>query len=316
MARSLDLKFDRFSGLYLLVLFVVIFGVLIPDTFLTIDTLHLLASSQAVNGLVALAVLVPIICGQFDLSVGANANFVALVAVTLQVDKGASPVAAIAAGLAVGLLVGVVNGFVAVKLGVNSFIATLGMGSILAALQTIVTKNTLPPLPESPFWTSITQKEFLGFQFVIFYLVAAALLVWWVMECTPMGRAMMATGSNPEAARLAGIRTDQWAWISFIVAGGLAGVAGVLFVSLTGPSISFGNSLVLPAFAAAFLGSTQFKPGRFNVWGTVLAIFLLATGVLGLQLLTSLTWINDMFNGVAVIAAVALSVARRPRVAQ
>ena len=311
MAKSLDLKLDRFGGLYLLGVFVAVFGVLRPHTFLTTDTVHLLASSQAVNGLVALAVLVPLICGQYDLSVGANANFIGMVVVLLQ-NAGAPVLVAIAAAVAVGLLIGVVNGFVVVKWGVNSFIATLGMGSILVALQTIVTGNQLPNPPPSDFWTAITQQKFLGFQLVIVYLFVAALFAWWILEATPIGRAMMATGSNPEAARLAGIRTERWSWISFIASGGLSALAGVLFVSLTGPSISFGPSLVLPAFAAAFLGSTQFKPGRYNVWGTILAIFVLATGVLGLQLLTSLPWINDMFNGVAVISAVALSVARRP----
>lgn len=307
------LKFDRFSGLYLLAVFVVVFGSLRPETFLTMDTVHLLASSQAVNGLVALAVLVPLVCGQFDLSVGANANLVAMVVVTLQVSQDLPASVAIVAGIGMGVLVGVVNGYVVVKWGVNSFIATLGMGSILTAVQTIVTKNTLPAIPESTLWSNITQTEVLGFQLVIVYLLVAALVVWWVMEKTPMGRAMVATGSNPEAARLAGIRTERWSWMSFVMAGGLAGLAGTLFVSLTGPSVSFGASLVLPAFAAVFLGSTQFRPGRFNVLGTLLAIIVLATGVLGLQLLTSLVWINDMFNGVAVIAAVALAVSRQPR---
>ena len=307
-----DLKVERYSGVYLLVLFVVVFGALRPDTFLTMDTLHLLASAQAVNGLVALAVLVPMICGQFDLSVGANANLAAMVAVTLQVQQGTSVPVAVALAVALGLLVGAVNGFVVVRWGVSSFIATLGMGSVLAAFQTMVTKSQLPPVPESSVWSAITQKEVLGFQVSIVYLIVAVVLAWWVFECTPAGRAMMATGSNRDAARLSGVRTETWAWRSFVVSGGLSALAGVLYVSLTGPSVSFGNSLVLPAFAAVFLGSTQLRPGRFNVLGTVLAIFVLATGVLGLQLLTSISWINDMFNGVAVITAVALAVARRP----
>jgi ribose transport system permease protein len=303
---------DRLSGVYLLLAFIIVFSVLRPDTFATIDTAHLLASSQAVNGLVALAVLVPMICGQFDLSVGANANLVAMVAVVLQVEHDFPVLVATLVSVTLGLFIGLMNGLVVVRLGVSSFIATLGMGSVLLAFQTMVTKAQLPIVPTSELWSSLTQKNIFGFQVIIVYLVVAAAIAWWVLECTPAGRYMMATGSNPEAARLSGIHTDRWTWSSFVVSGGVAACAGILYVSLTGPSVSFGSSLVLPAFAAVFLGSTQLKPGRFNVLGTVLAIFVLATGVVGLQLLTRIAWINDMFNGVAVIAAVALAVARRP----
>lgn len=312
MTRLPDLRIDRLSGVYLLLTFIVVFSVLRPDTFATIDTVHLVASSQAVNGLVALAVLVPMISGQFDLSVGANANLAAMVAVVLQVEQGMAVLSAIAVSVTLGLLIGLVNGLVVVRLGVSSFIATLGMGSVLLAFQTMVTKGQLPIVPTSELWSSLTQKDIFGFQVITVYLLVAVAIAWWVLECTPAGRHMMAAGSNPEAARLSGIRTDRWTWSSFVVSGGIAGFAGILYVSLTGPSVSFGNSLVLPAFAAVFLGSTQLRPGRFNVLGTVLAIFVLATGVVGLQLLTSIAWINDMFNGVAVIAAVALAAARRP----
>ena len=92
----------------------------------------------------------------------------------------------------------------------------------------------------------------------------------------------------------------------------IAGGAGIMFASLNGPSLNFGGTLLLPAFAAAFLGSTQLIPGRFNVWGTLLAIFVLATGVQGLQLVSGASWLNDMFNGVALIIAVALSIQRSP----
>ncbi|MEV5409680.1 ABC transporter permease [Thermopolyspora sp. NPDC052614] len=312
MIGRLDLKVDRFSGVYILLLFIVVFSLARPDTFAQVETVHILASSQAVNGLVAIAVLIPMICGQFDLSVGANANLVAMVAVTLQVEQGTQVLAAVAVAVAIGLLIGVVNGFIVVKLGVSSFIATLGTASILTAFQTMVTKSQLPPVPESDLWSAITQTEVFGFQIVVVYLIIAVALAWWVLECTPADRYMMATGSNPDAARLSGIRTDTWSWISFVASGGNAALAGVLFVSLAGVAVTFGNSLVLPAFAAVFLGSTQLKPGRFNVLGTILAIFVLATGVLGLQLLTSIPWINEMFNGLAVIVAVALAVAKRP----
>jgi ribose transport system permease protein len=151
---------------------------------------------------------------------------------------------------------------------------------------------------------------------VFVYMLVVALILWWVLERTPMGRYMRATGNDREAARLSGVQVDKWAWLSLIMSGGICGFAGVLFVALVGPSLSFGPSLLLPAFAAVFLGSTQLMPGRANVWGTVLAIFVLATGVQGLQLVSGAQWVASLFHGVALIVAVGLAVNRRRRIAR
>lgn len=200
--------------------------------------------------------------------------------------------------------------FVFVRLRVSSFIATLGMGSILTAVQVIITGNVEPMPVDNHLWTSLTQSTVFGFQLVVVYLLLAAVIIWWLLEKTPAGRYLRASGSNPDAARLTGINVDRCSWISLTAAGGISGLAGILFVSLTGPSLSFGGSLLLPAFAAVFLGSTQLKPGRPNVWGTMIAIFVLATGVQGLQLVTGVQWVAAMFNGVALLAAVAPAAGR------
>jgi ribose transport system permease protein len=118
---------------------------------------------------------------------------------------------------------------------------------------------------------------------------------------------MYATGGNTEAARLTGVRTGKWTWTALVLSATVSGIAGVLYASIAGPSLTYGPALLLPAFAAAFLGSTQFRPGRFNVWGTVVAVYVLAIGVKGLSFVTSVQWLNDMFNGVALVAAVAFA---------
>jgi ribose transport system permease protein len=141
-------------------------------------------------------------------------------------------------------------------------------------------------------------------------MLVLAFILWWVTDHTPAGRYFSAVGSSPEAARLSGIRVGAWTWIALVVSATIGGIAGIAFTSLNGPSLSFGSSLLLPAFAAGFLGSTQFKPGRFNVWGTLLAVYVLALGVRGLQLVTGVQWLSDMFNGVALIVAVSFAVSR------
>jgi ribose transport system permease protein len=195
---------------------------------------------------------------------------------------------------------------------VNSFIATLGMGSVLSAVEVIISSNSQPIPPSSTAWNNFTQTTVGGFQIVVLYLVIIAFFLWWVTAHTPVGRYLYAIGGNTEAARLSGVRINRYTTLSLVSSATIAGLAGVMFSSLNGPSLDFGPTLLLPAFAAAFLGSTQLIPGRFNVWGTLLAIYVLATGVQGLQLVSGASWLNDMFNGVALIIAVALSIKRSP----
>jgi ribose transport system permease protein len=309
--KRLNFGLDRFSGIYLWVVFIIVFGIWSPNIFLTMSTVHLLASTQAVAGIIAIAVLIPMICGQFDLSVGANANLTGLIAVVVQAKDHWSLPATLAFTVAVGLAIGAVNGFIVVRFNVSSFITTLGMGSVLSAFAVIVTNSQDPPVVASTAWNNMTQYKIFGFQVIIYYLLAFALVAWWVLEHTPVGRYLRATGGNPEAARLSGIRVNRLSWCSLVASGGIAGAGGVLYTSLTGPSLTFGSTLLLPAFAAVFLGSTQLQPGRFNVWGSLIAIFVLATGVQGLQLVSGVQWISDMFNGVALILAVALAASRQ-----
>jgi ribose transport system permease protein len=306
------LGFGRFSGVYLWAAFIVIFGVWTPSTFLTGATVHSVAANQAISGMLALAVLVAIVCGQFDLSVGATANLTGILAIVAQVEWHWAVVPAVLLSVAAGVAIGVVNGFIVVKLGVSSFIGTLAMGSVLAAVQVIITSNEQPAPAMSSAWNNLSQTSVAGFQIVFLYLIVLGLIAWWFLDHTPAGRYLYAIGGNAEATRLSGVRVGSWSWLSLVISGGIAGLGGVLYTSLTGPSLSFGSSLLLPAFAAVFLGSTQLQPGRFNVWGTLLAIYVLATGVQGLQLVSGQEWLSDMFNGVALVAAVALAVGRRP----
>ncbi len=128
--------------------------------------------------------------------------------------------------------------------------------------------------------------------------------MWWLLEYTPVGRYLRAIGANAEASRLSGINVGKWIFISFLISGVIYGLGGVLYASQVGPSLTFGQSFVLPALAACFLGSTQIRPGTFNVWGTLIAIYVLAAGVKGLQLVTGAPWLADMFNGIALLLAV------------
>jgi len=302
----IQLGLDRFSGLYLWAAFIVMFTIWTP-LFFTSATLHSVASGQAVAGILTVGLLIPLVAGVFDLSVGATANVTAISVIQLQTVDHLSITLSIVLSVALGALIGVVNGFLVVVLKINSFIATLAMGSVLAALLTIFTNNEQPSPPSDPAWSQLTQRSLGGFQIVFVYFLVIAILVWWGLEHTPAGRYMRVIGSNTEAARLSGLPVGRWIWISLICSATISGLAGIAFSSLLGPSLTFGQALLLPAFAAAFLGSTQLTPGRFNVWGSAIAIYVLATGIQGFQFVTGVQWLSDMFYGAALIAAVAFA---------
>ena len=183
------------------------------------------------------------------------------------------------------------------------------MSQVLAAATLYISANKQITGVFSDTFLDFGRKEILGIPVVVYYLVALALILWYVLECTPLGRHLFATGANPEAARLSGVRTGRLVWGSLVASAVVAGIAGIIYGAKIGSfSNTFGPPLLFPAFAAVFFGSTQFK-SRPNVWGTVLAVYTLAFGVKGLQLAfqEGVYWITPLFNGLALIVAVALA---------
>ncbi|WP_116996898.1 ABC transporter permease [Desertimonas flava] len=297
------------SVLYLFALIFVIFSLWIPETFLTHSTFKLVLGDQVVIGILGLAVLVPLIAGTFDLSVGAMLAFGLVIVSWFQAETGVNPIIAVLLSLLACAAVGFVSGLIVVKLRVNSFIATLGMSQVLTAATLYISSNRQIVGVFSSGYLSFGRRQPFGIPIVVFYLVALALVIWYVIECTPLGRHLQATGANPEAARLAGVRTDRIVWGSLVASATVAGFAGVVYGAKVGSfSNTFGPPLLFPAFAAVFFGSTQFK-NRANVWGTLIAVYTLAFGVKGLQLAfeSGVYWITPVFNGLALLVAVSLA---------
>jgi ribose transport system permease protein len=303
----------RLSGLYLFGLFIVVFAIWIPDTFLTGTTAKAIAGDQAITAILALGALCPLVVGAFDLSMAQNLGLSAVVGGALMSQSGADPAVAIVVVLLMGLTIGVVNGWLVAYVEVNSFIATLGTSSVLLAFSEIVSKyQYVGPVPAG--YADLVSGQPFGIPSVTIYMLVVAVLAWYAIEHTPLGRRMHATGAGAEAARLAGISTKRHTFGAFVASGVVASLAGLLLLGKIGQvSSSVGAPYLLPMFAACFLGTTQLKPGRFNVWGTVLALYLLATGVTGLQLAGGSLWITDMFNGVALVVAVAVAVVLEKR---
>jgi ribose transport system permease protein len=290
-----------------LVLMIVVFSALLPETFPTADNAKAILSDQSIPVILALAAILPLAAGEFDLSLGAILGFSAITAIAVS-NAGAPLPLVILACLAVGAIVGTVNAVLIVKVGVNAFIATLASATILSGLNLLVTGSSLLVLSSDAFG-ALTITRVLDLQVVLAYAIVLSLLLFYVIEKTPYGRYLRATGMGRDAARLSGVRVDRYLASSFIVAGVLAALAGALLASRGGTAApTLGPDFLLPAYAAAFLGATTIKPGYFNVWGTVIGVILLAIGSNGLTLLGAQTWVTNIFNGVALMVAVSASV--------
>lgn len=312
--RVPGLGLDRFSGLYVWGGLILVFGIWMPDLFLTADNARIVAGDQAITAMLALALIVPLAAGVFDLSIAGVLGFSSVFVVWYQ-SNGHSPLTGAVLAILLGTLVGAVNGFVVVRLHVDSFIATLAMSSILAAGAYWVTNGQQIVEGISPNFVRFGTEQWLGIPVPVYYMLLLALLLWVFLEFRPGGRYLYAVGGNPQAARLAGVRVNRVMFGSLVVSGTIAGFAGVVLAAKLGTgNPTSGPAYLLPAFSAVFLGATQIKAGRLNVPGTLVAIYLLATGVKGLQLAGAPVYLNDLFNGLALILAVALAARTHRRV--
>jgi ribose transport system permease protein len=298
----------RVSAIYLWLSFAVLFGLLKPDTYLSSTTLQLIFSEGAVTCLLALAFLVPLTAGAYDLSIGALMSTSVVLGAWLQLHSSVPPAVGAVVSVAACTLVGWVSGFVVVRLKVNSFIATLGMSQVLLAAVLLVSGNRqlVADFPDS--WSNLGLSKVAGIPLVDVYLVVIALVLWYVLEHTPIGRYLFATGGNPEASRLSGVPTDRMVWGALAASGAISGVAGVIYGMRVGTfDQTVGPGYLFPAVAAVFLGASQLSQ-RPNVWGTLIAYFALAFGIQGLALTSSsaAVWSQPLFQGVALIVAVAM----------
>jgi ribose transport system permease protein len=195
-----------------------------------------------------------------------------------------------------------------VRLRLNAFIATLGTGTLATGCSQWYSKgeSLFGDLPSS--FTNLGRHELAGVPLPIIYVLVVVVALWLAFEFTAWGRECFAIGGNARAALIAGVRVERLTLEAFVLTGLLSALAGVLSVSILGSANpDVGPNLLLPAFAGAFLGATSIRPGRYNAWGTFIAVYLLAAGITGLQQLGAAFYIEQFFNGGALLVAVALS---------
>lgn len=302
------LAFNNIGAIYVWLGIVVLFSIWVPDTFPTVSTVKQVLNANALTALAALSITIPLAARVFDLSFAYTMTLTGVItAHFLTVGVPLAP--ALLLGLGAGVLIGVVNAVVVVVMRIDSFIGTLATGSLIQALITMATSGTaiISPKLQGGF-AKIGQTNIAGFTLPVAYVLVIATAMWFLLEHTATGRRLYATGFNPDASKLAGVRTNRLRFMSLVVSGSLAGASGLVLASTVGSGDpSAGTAYLLPAFAAAFLGATQLKHGRFNAFGTLIAVLLLGTGTTGLALANAPQWSADMFVGVVLIASLAVT---------
>jgi ribose transport system permease protein len=277
-------------------------------SFPTINNLNVILGSQAVVALIAIGALFPLVSGYFDFSLGANAAMTQVMTAGLMSVFGVPLWLSVVIALVLGTLVGVVNGYLVTKLNMSPFVTTLGMSMLLAGLMSWFTGGRTFVTGIDPAIFRFGSTRLLGIPVVFYITILVALVAWYFFTHTPFGRSLYAIGSNATAAKLVGLPVSKNVWWSFVVAGFIAGFAGILQLARVGSATaSDGGTLLFPALAAVFLGATTIRPGFFNVWGTVIGAIFVSVSVSGLALSGASGWASNVFNGVALLAAVGLS---------
>jgi ribose transport system permease protein len=290
------------------IVLIVFFSILLPNTFPTMLNLRSILGDKAIIAILSLAAMIPMMAGRIDLTVGYGIVLWHILAIALQTQLGLPWPVAVLIVLLLGCALGLLNGFLVELARIDSFIATLGTGTVLYAIALWYTegRQVIGVLPAG--FTSLYTARLLGIPIAAYYVLVLSLALWVVTEYLPVGRYLYAIGANPRAADLNGIPSRRFVIGAFMAAGFLGGVAGVVLAArLRIGQASVGLEYLLPALVGAFLGSTTIKPGRVNVWGTIVGVAILAVGISGIQQLGGEFFVEPLFNGVTLLIAIGLA---------
>lgn len=300
--------FRNIGAIYVWIAIIVIFSLLEPDKFPTLDTARSILNNNAVTGLITLSVVIPMAAGVFDVSVANIAGFSGVMAAWWMANTSMSPWFAIVLTMLVAMLLGIVNAIVVVQLRVIPIIGTLGTGAIFLAMTKWVSDEKYITERVPLLSKLVARGQVWGITTPVFIMVAVMLIVAYLLEQTTVGRSWYAIGFDRTVARLAGLRVKPLQFAAFMISAAISALAGVVITArVNSGSPEAGPPYLLPAFAAAFLGATQFRNGRFNVWGAIVAVLMLGTGEVGLSLAEAPTWAPNVFQGVVLIAAMAIA---------
>lgn len=304
-------KFNlRDAGTLIGLLIIVVTFSLLSPVFLTVPNLLNILQQSSINGIIALGMTLVIISGGIDLSVGPTAALSAVLGATLMVAGVPVPLA-IMATLGVGALCGVFSGTLVAYAGLQPFIVTLGGLSLFRAMALIFTNgNPIFGIPME--FRNFINSEIFGVPSPIVIVVTIAIILWVVMNKTPLGEYILAVGGNEEAARVAGVPVKRTKVTVFVISGVLASLASLILIGRLGAAEpTMGNLWELDAIAAAAIGGASLMGGKGSVIGTLIGAIILGSLRNGLTLLNIQAFYQLLATGLIIIIAMLIDRATR-----
>jgi ribose transport system permease protein len=300
----------RYGVLAAMVLTFVVFSVLRPDSFFTVLTLKGILRDCAPLVIAGLGITFVLVMNEFDVSLGGlvalNATIIILLTSTVHV--GLPPALAVLLGVLIAAAFGLVNGVLIAYGGAPAFITTIATGTLFTGLSLFLTNSStiFEGIPSS--YVSIANTSVLGLSSQVWIALVLLVLAYVFLGHTTWGRYMYAVGGNPVTAELSGIRVRRLKALGFAVVGASAAAAAVMLTSQAGAANpNTGVGLLLPAYAAAFLGASMIRVGVFTPLGTALgAVFLQMIGT-GLTILNLTGPVVQMIQGGILVSAILLA---------
>lgn len=306
--------FERVALLIVWALLIGLFTALLPKSFLNWGNFSIMFASYAPAALLALAIIVPLTAGDYDLSVGATLTLSASMIGVLNVWYDIPIELVLLIVLATSVVVGLVHALFIIYFRVPSLVVTLGTTSVMSGIVQWMTNSSTIGGIDNALINAVVGYRLFGIPYAFYYALVAAVIMWYVFDYTPLGRRLLFVGRGREVARLNGIAVNRVRLGALLMSAVLSACAGILYAGVLGSADPYsGLNYLLPAFAAAFLGATTIQPGRFNPWGAIVAVYFLATGITGLSMMGIPLWVTNVFNGGALILAVTISQITRGR---
>jgi len=293
----------------IIVIFLIVMAVFgsLSVKFLSMQNLGSVMLTQAIAACLSLGAMFILVSGEFDLSLGYNLNFCAVLCAFLAA-RGWGAVPVFLASVLMGTFAGLLNGLVVVKLKISSFIVTLSIGLMLSGLSRAVTGGGILSVSEPKALMNFARGSIGPWGYCVIFFLVLALIVHLVFSHTPFGRHMYAVGISTKASFMAGIKVDRIRILAFMCAGMFAGISGAILLGQLGAASSaYGTSLLLPAYAVVFLSKTAIRPGYINIPGLLIATLLISFSKNGVQMIGVPNWGNHIFEGAVLIFAMWLS---------
>jgi ribose transport system permease protein len=307
-SKRLSAQIEKYGLIGAFVILLLAFNAAAPGRFLTWSNVSAVLGSQAVLVVLTLSLVITLGTDLYDLSAASVLVFCNMLIAVLNVNLGVPIGLALLAALAVGFIVGLINSFFIVQIGINSLIVTLGIGTILNGLTLLISDSQTISGISDQLVNYVAVYRFLGIPLEFFYGLIACLILWYIMDFTAVGRRRLFVGRSAQVARLTGIKVEAVQRNALVSAGVMNALAGILYSGTTGAADpGSGLTFLLPGFAAAFFGSTSIVPGRFNPWGSTIAVYFLAFGISGVTIQGVQTYVQNLFYGGALVIAVTLS---------